>query len=119
MDDFIFLVENKESAKNIMNKIIHFLDKNLHLELNKKSRYYPNKFGCDFCGYIVFENYILLRKRFKNKIKKKIKKWNNFYINNKLDKKKFLMQWNCCLAHANHANSYNFLNSCKKKLYML
>lgn len=116
MDDFIFLVKDKECAKDIMEKVKFFLVNVLHLELNKKSRYYPNKFGCDFCGYIIFENYILLRKRFKTKIKRKIKKWNNLYLNNKLDKKKFLMQWNCFLAHASHSNSYNFINKCKNNL---
>ncbi len=74
MDDFILLVANKEKAKLFKNKIELFLNNNLKLELNNKSRYYHNKNGINFCGYIVYHNYILVRKNSIKKIKKKIKK---------------------------------------------
>ncbi len=38
-----------------------FLKKNLELELNEKSRYYPNKMGVNFCGYRIWPTHRLLR----------------------------------------------------------
>lgn len=63
MDDFIILVENKVEAKYIYDLVEIFVNNKLKLELNKKSCYYPSKLGCNFCGYIVYEKYILVRKR--------------------------------------------------------
>lgn len=110
MDDFIILVKDKETAKYIMECVDKYVNKYLHLQLNSKSRYYPNKFGCNFCGYVIYETHILLRKRFKLKMKKKVKKWNQFYTNDVLDIKKTRLQWNSSLGHAIHSSSYNFMN---------
>ena len=38
MDDFIFLLENKEKCKEILNKVRNFIEIELHLKLNEKSR---------------------------------------------------------------------------------
>ena len=46
MDDFVLLLNNKEEARCIKNKIEFFLSDKL--ELNKKSKYFPNKLGIDF-----------------------------------------------------------------------
>ena len=117
MDDFIMLIENKERARDIYHLIEDFLIKHLELELNKKSKYYSNKFGCDFCGYIVYETHIKLRKRFKNKSKRKINKWNKLYLENKLNIHNIQIRWNTMLAHASHANSYNFMIYLQRKIY--
>ena len=119
MDDFIMLIENKERARDIYHSIEYFLIKNLKLELNKKSKYYSNKLGCDFCGYIVYETHIKLRKRFKNKSKRKINKWNKLYLENELNIHDIQIRWNTMLAHASHANSYNFIISLQNKVYFL
>ena len=113
MDDFIILLKNKDECKYYLNKIEKFINSKLNLELNNKSRYYPNKFGSNFCGYIIFEDYKILRKRSKTKIKKKIKLWNKLYKLDKLDFNKMKMGWNSWLGHAYHCNSYNL----RLKLY--
>lgn len=74
MDDFIILVSTKEEAKNYKKLITKFLKEKLALDLNSKSKYYPNELGVDFCGYCIYETHKLIRKRSKNKIKKLIKK---------------------------------------------
>jgi hypothetical protein len=81
----------------------------LNLSLNNKSKYFPAKAGIDFCGYIIFENYVLLRKRFKKKIKKQIMVWKYLKSINKLDvakKRRILASF---MGHASHASSYNFI----------
>ena len=62
MDDFILLLNTKEECKDVLNKINLFLKDKLNLELNNRTKYYPNKFGIDFCGYRIYETHILIRK---------------------------------------------------------
>lgn len=107
MDDFILLVKDKEEAKILLNKISIFINNELKLELNNKTRYYTNKMGVDFCGYRIFETHILLRKNSKKKIKKNIKKWNKLYENDLLDIKKVRLQFNSWVNHSRHTNTYN------------
>ncbi|MDD3049406.1 MAG: hypothetical protein PHQ89_05520 [Bacilli bacterium] len=106
---FIFLTKTKNEAKEMKNKIEIFINEKLKLELNEKSRYFPNSLGVDFCGYKIFETHILLRKRFKNKLKKSINLWNKLYTEEKLDIKKMSMSFNSFKAHASHSNSYHFI----------
>ena len=109
MDDFVLLLPDKKTSKEIIEKIEKFIHNKLQLELNKKSKYYPSKLGCNFCGYIIYETHILLRKRFKNKSKRNINKWNKLYLEKRLDIHNVQTRWNSVLAHASHANSYNFM----------
>lgn len=110
MDDFIILIRIKSEAKLIYSLVNNFIEKNLNLSLNAKSMYYPNTHGVDFCGYKIFENYILIRKRFKRKMNKKIKLWKYLYSINKLNKDKTLFSYNSALGHLRYANYYNYIN---------
>ena len=117
MDDFVMLVKTKQEAKDLKEKINAFVQNNLKLELNSKSRYYPSSMGVDFCGYRIFPTHRLLRNNSKKKIKKKVKQWNYEYSQNKLDYYKILQSINSWRAHVSHCNSYKLeqkiLNSCK------
>jgi hypothetical protein len=109
MDDFILLLKDKSEAKRYYDLINKFVMEKLNLSLNNKSKYFPAKYGIDFCGYIIFEDHILLRKRFKKKIKKQIKIWKYLKSINKLDvdkKRRILASFR---GHVSHANSYNFM----------
>lgn len=116
MDDFILLVKDKTTAKDFKNKIETFLNDNLKLSLNSKSRYYPNSMGVNFCGFRIYETHRLLRVRTKKNIKKKIKVWNNLDNLNKLNKNKMILEWNSFKAHSKHANSYKFRLSIYNKI---
>ena len=105
MDDFVLIIENKHKAKNILNIINDFVENKLNLSLNKKTNYFPNKLGIDFCGYKVFETHILLRKRSIKKIKRDLK-----YLKNQ---KEIIIRLNNFKAHSKHTNSYNL----RLKLY--
>ena len=117
MDDFIILLKTKEECKKIKDKIEHYLNNELKLELNIKSRYYPSKMGINFCGYIIYETHKLIRKRSKNKVKRSIKVWNKLYSLNKLDKFKIILSWNSFIGYFKHANSHNFTVKMFKSLY--
>ena len=89
-------VKTKEEAKFYYEKIESYLQEHLHLSLNSKSHYAPNKMGLNFCGFRIYEDYRLLRARFKKKIKQKVKVWNLLFLHDALD------------MHSNHADSYHF-----------
>ena len=57
MDDAVFLLENKDYAKEILLKVKTFLMENLKLELNQKTQIFKGEQGVNFCGYtlILFE----------------------------------------------------------------
>ena len=116
MDDFILLLSSKKECKILKEKISIFLKSKLHLDFNKKSRYYPNKMGINFCGYKIYETHMLIRDSSKKKIKKKIRKWNKEYDNKELNVNKLILSFNSWLSHSSHANSYNITNKYKKKI---
>ena len=88
-------------------KIKMFLNKELKLELNNKSRYYPSKMGVNFCGYRIYDGYRLIRNGSKRKIKKRIKKWKKDNNMGCLDRKKMMLSFNSWSSHIRHANSYH------------
>ena len=104
---FIILLKTKEEAKKYLKLIDAFLHNHLNLELNNKSRYYPNKMGIDFCGYRIFETHILIRERCKKKFKKLVKNWNKLAQEEKLNLIKVQEQISAFCGHIKHANTYN------------
>ncbi len=106
MDDFILLLKDKESCILIKENISNFLKENLHLELNHKSKYYPNKMGVDFCGYRIFATHRLLRNSSKKRIKRHVKKWNKSYKNRTLNIPLTVQRINSWLGHSSYCNSY-------------
>ncbi len=115
MDDFILLLPSKEEAMVTKKKIVNFIEDKLKLKLNKKSNYFPNSMGVDFCGYRIFETHILLRKRSKKKIGKLVRDTNRKVQEGNCDISKVKMSWNSWKAHASHSNSYRL----KKKYHDL
>lgn len=108
MDDFIFLLKDKESCKNVKNLVNEFVTNNLKLELNQKSRYYPCNQGLNFCGYRIWPTHRLLRNRCKRKILKKVRKWNKVWETGNLNFSIVMPSLQSWMGHSSHANSYNF-----------
>jgi len=119
MDDFIFLVPNKDEAKEVFLKVKSFLENKLLLELNLKSRYYKANRGIAFCGYRVFKDFILISRRSKKKVFKNVKKWNKLYFKKKLHYKKFLHSYNSFLGHLSHCDSYFLIKKINSKIIFL
>ncbi len=116
MDDFILLLKTKDEAQKLYNKIEEFLNKYLNLELNSKSRFYPNYLGVDFCGYKIYETHILLRKRFKKKLNKSINLWIKLKKENKFYDFKFSRSYNSYIGHSVHCNSYHYFARINEKI---
>ncbi len=119
MDDFVLLLKTKKECIETKKTIEDFLNSNLELELNSKSRYYPYKMGVNFCGYRIFTTHRLLRLSSKKKIKKNIKKWNLKYDNGTLDLKLAMQSFNSWLGHSSHCNSYKLQQKMINKCHFL
>jgi len=95
MDDFLVLGSKKE-LHYLRIKIEQFLTDKLQLKMNpKKVNIFPCNKGIDFLGYIVFKDYVLLRKGTVKRFMKKMK-----YRGDKTMAKAWF-------AYAKHANSYS------------
>ena len=106
MDDFIVLVRDKEEAKRVFDLIESFVNNKLNLRLNRKSRYYPSRLGCDFCGYILYNDYRLIRKRSVKGMRDKIYD----YQKGKMTFKDIDLSFVSWCGHARHANSYKVMS---------
>ena len=73
MDDVVIIVENKEKAKEVLNRITKYLSEYLYLSLNSKTQIFKLKQGVNFCGYKISVSQMRIRnkgkKRFVNKLK--------------------------------------------------
>lgn len=104
MDDFIIIVKDKQEAERIFHLVDEFVQKRLHLQLNPKSAKYPRRKGIDFVGYIIYEDYMLIRHRSKRKIGKIIRAFKDGSNNEQLFRRR-VTSW---LGHVMHANSYRY-----------
>ena len=73
MDDFVLILESKEKAKEMLEKIKVFLSENLKLELNSKTAYFKQNQGINYCGFRIWKTHRLLREQSKKKMKRKLK----------------------------------------------
>lgn len=83
MDDFVLLHEDKSELWRLLGRIGDFLNTELHLVLNHKTRVFPASHGIDFAGYRHWTNYKLPRKRNVKKAKLRFKKISSRYAKGK------------------------------------
>ena len=100
MDDFILLVDSKEEAKEVLQKIRIFLRKKLRLELNKKTNYFKAKQGVNFLGYHIYVHKVKLLNRNKKRIYKRVRIWNTLYDRKELDIMKAAESLKSWVGHA-------------------
>ena len=79
MDDFILISNSKRKLWSILADIKWFLDTQLRLKLNPKTRVINAIDGLDFCGYRIFHSYLLPRKRNVKAAKKRFREMSYRY----------------------------------------
>lgn len=114
MDDGIMLLENKDTAKIILEKITSFVENRLKLKLNKKTSYMPVKNGCTYCGYKVFLDYKLIKRQNIYRVKRRIRNWNKLWIKGEYDFEKWHQSFQAWKGYASQANSYRLIKSLEK-----
>lgn len=105
MDDFVLLVHGRASAKWLFGVLEDYLWGHLRLRLNPKSRYYPSRQGLDFAGYRIYEDYRLLRRRSKAKIKEIVHDFETGCDS----QQRFVERTNAWHGHVRHADSYRYV----------
>ena len=113
MDDFVILLDSKEKAKVLLKDLSIYIEKNLHLKLNKKTAYFKAKQGINFCGYRIWSTHKLLRLQSKKKFKRKLKNLKKLYREERISQDYIVACINSWRVHANHCNSYNL----QKKIF--
>lgn len=66
-DDLLFFSKSKEELHEIIKKVSTYLGQKLGLEVNSNWRVAPVETGLDILGYVFRHNYVLLRKKIKDR----------------------------------------------------
>ena len=111
MDDMVILCENKEKAKNILRSITIFLENNLKLTLNSKTRIFKDIQGVNFCGYKINERRMKIRHASKCRMKRKLKKFTQQLKEGKISLPEIQRSIAGWLGYVKHADSYNLRKS--------
>lgn len=123
MDDFFIFTKDKVIAKEILDSITAYAKDSLHLKLNEdKTKTFPVDQGVNAIGYKIYTTHMLLRNESKKKIKRKIKAMPELILKGKLTVKKAEQMINSWKGHAEHGDSYNFIQSLLDRfdfLYMI
>lgn len=113
VDDFVILSNSKIFLNQLSEKIRTFLYDKLYLTLHpKKVSIFPFDKGIDFLGYVIFKDHIRLRSRNVKKFRKRLKKFQKFYLDSKTDEektkkeKKIQESITAWLAHAEQADTF-------------
>lgn len=114
MDDFFAIVESKEKANEILNKMKEFLWNELKLETNAKTQIFPMKNGVDFLGfhtYITATGKVIrrIRRDSKERMKKKLRKFKKLYKEGKITKEAIDRSYSSWVAHAKHGSCRSLL----------
>lgn len=107
MDDFVAFSPDRATARLWYNEIDQFVQTYLKMKLNRKSRYYPGGNGLDFVGYVIYENFKLIRKRSKKKLQSILR----YYRSGQNDKAKFAERATAWYGHAQHADTWRYTKS--------
>lgn len=102
---------DKSMANEYLNKVIIFLDNNLKLTLNSKTRIFKNIQGVNFCGYKINEKRMKIRNTSKYRMKRKLKKYTKLLNQNKITLPEIHRSIAGWLGYVKHADSNNLMKS--------
>lgn len=121
MDDFVLIHKDREYLKVCLLKLREFLADKLKLELNEKTQIFPIRNGVDYVGfhsYLTETGKVIrkLRKKSKQKMKRKIHRFNEAYSKGEIDFEKVRQSTASWIGHAKHGNTYNLRKNIMGKL---
>jgi hypothetical protein len=104
MDDIIFLDNSVSKLKHYLFLTENFLENNLFLKLNNKTKIDYCRNGIDFVGYRVFPKNKIIKKQSLNRTRNIFKAWRD----GKISDNKFLASIGSRCGHAKGTSSYQF-----------
>lgn len=110
MDDWVAIVETKEEANNVLNKMKDLLWSELRLKTNAKTQIFPIKNGVDFLGfhtYITQTGKVIrrIRRDSKERAKKRVKGFKKLYDEGEINKDTIIQSYSCWKGHAAHGDT--------------
>ena len=111
MDDIVILCKNKEVAKYWLENLSKYLNENLRLTFNSKTKIFKDIQGVNFCGYKINERRMKIRHTSKCKMKRKLKRYTMQLKEGKITLPEIQRSIAGWLGYVKHADSYNLRKS--------
>lgn len=108
MDDIIILDSDKERLKEYGRRMTQFLEEQLHLNFNSKTALRPVRVGCEFVGFVIYDDHVILRKSTTLRMKRTIRKTRQDYHDNPITFKEANATMQSYLAMLSHVDCKKF-----------
>ena len=108
MDDIIILDNDKERLKEYGRRMTQFLEERLHLNFNNKTALRPVRVGCEFVGFVIYNDRVILRKSTTLRMKRTLRKTRQDYHDNLITFKEANATMQSYLAMLSHVDCKKF-----------
>lgn len=108
MDDIIILDNDKERLKEYGRRMTQFLEERLHLNFNNKTALRPVRVGCEFVGFVIYNDHVILRKSTTLRMKRTLRKTHQDYHDNLITFKEANATMQSYLAMLSHVDCKKF-----------
>lgn len=108
MDDIIILDNDKERLKEYGRRMTQFLEERLHLNFNNKTALRPVRVGCEFVGFVIYNDHVILRKSTTLRMKRTLRKTRQDYHDNLITFKEANATMQSYLAMMSHVDCKKF-----------
>lgn len=108
MDDIIILDNDKERLKEYGKRMTQFLEERLHLNFNNKTALRPVRVGCEFVGFVIYNDHVILRKSTTLRMKRTLRKTRQDYHDNLITFKEANATMQSYLAMLSHVDCKKF-----------
>ena len=108
MDDIIILDNDKERLKEYGRRMTQFLEERLHLNFNNKTALRPVRVGCEFVGFVIYNDHVILRKSTTLRMKRTLRKSRQDYHDNLITFKEANATMQSYLAMLSHVDCKKF-----------
>lgn len=111
MDDIILMDNDKELLKEYGRRMDEFIRSNLHLEFNRKTALRPCWSGCEFVGYVIFPDHVILRKQTTLHISRTFRRMMEGYRTGELQFSEIRTSVCCYIAMMDKCNCTDYRNN--------
>lgn len=108
MDDIIILDNDKERLKEYGRRMTQFLEERLHLNFNNKTALRLVRVGCEFVGFVIYNDHVILRKSTTLRMKRTLRKTRQDYHDNLITFKEANATMQSYLAMLSHVDCKKF-----------
>lgn len=108
MDDIIILDNDKERLKEYGRRMTQFLEERLRLNFNSKTALRPVRVGCEFVGFVIYNDHVILRKSTTLRMKRTLRKTRQDYHDNLITFKEANATMQSYLAMLSHVDCKKF-----------